>query len=73
MSPSRGPWHRARDVIDTLAVVVAVLTASGRIAQLVEQLTLNQRVQGSSPCAPTIISLIILTFFAGAVARDGKV
>src|SRR5262249_8007126 len=28
--------------------------AGGRIAQLVEQLTLNQRVQGSSPCAPTI-------------------
>ena len=27
----------------------------GRIAQLVEQLTLNQRVQGSSPCAPTTI------------------
>ncbi len=26
---------------------------SGRIAQLVEQLTLNQRVQGSIPCAPT--------------------
>ena len=26
---------------------------TGRIAQLVEQLTLNQRVQGSSPCAPT--------------------
>jgi hypothetical protein len=25
----------------------------GRIAQLVEQLTLNQRAQGSSPCAPT--------------------
>ena len=25
----------------------------GRIAQLVEQLTLNQRVQGLSPCAPT--------------------
>src|SRR5215471_5850847 len=29
------------------------LTWLGRIAQLVEQLTLNQRVQGSSPCAPT--------------------
>ena len=28
----------------------------GRIAQLVEQLTLNQRVQGSSPCAPTTLS-----------------
>src|SRR5437879_894608 len=27
--------------------------ASGRIAQLVEQLTLNQRVPGSSPGAPT--------------------
>ncbi len=26
---------------------------SGRIAQLVEQLTLNQRVVGSSPTAPT--------------------
>ena len=25
----------------------------GRIAQVPEQLTLNQRVQGSSPCAPT--------------------
>jgi hypothetical protein len=30
----------------------------GRIAQLVEQLTLNQRVQGSSPCAPTIVQAI---------------
>jgi hypothetical protein len=28
----------------------------GCIAQLVEQLTLNQRVQGSSPCAPTNFS-----------------
>ena len=28
----------------------------GRIAQLVEQLTLNQRVQGSNPGAPTTIS-----------------
>ena len=30
---------------------------SGRVAQLVEQLTLNQRVHGSSPCAPTIFSI----------------
>jgi hypothetical protein len=28
----------------------------GRIAQLVEQLTLNQRVPGSSPGAPTNLS-----------------
>src|SRR5271169_763159 len=31
----------------------AFRTGSGRIAQLVEQLTLNQRVAGSSPAAPT--------------------
>ena len=35
----------------------------GRIAQLVEQLTLNQRVQGSNPCTPTIdIRLIKFSF-----------
>ena len=31
----------------------SLFSCIGRIAQLVEQLTLNQRVQGSSPCAPT--------------------
>jgi hypothetical protein len=35
---------------------LSVFPAVGRIAQLVEQLTLNQRVQGSSPCAPTKIA-----------------
>ena len=35
----------------------AISSLGGRIAQLAEQLTLNQRVQGSSPCAPTIISM----------------
>ena len=34
-------------------VVLGLAPAGGRIAQLVEQLTLNQRVQGSNPCAPT--------------------
>ena len=34
-------------------------TADGRIAQLVEQLTLNQRVLGSSPSASTIFSQYI--------------
>ena len=32
------------------------------MAQLVEQLTLNQRVQGSSPCAPTIDPLHLFPF-----------
>ena len=32
---------------------VGFAPTAGRIAQLVEQLTLNQRVQGSNPCAPT--------------------
>ncbi len=34
----------------------------GRIAQLVEQLTLNQRVQGSNPCAPTTLRNISTDF-----------
>ncbi len=33
--------------------MLAPPAASGRVAQLVEQLTLNQRVHGSSPCSPT--------------------
>src|SRR5246127_5945752 len=37
---------------------------SGRIAQLVEQLTLNQRVPGSSPGAPTKQSQILSWDFA---------
>jgi hypothetical protein len=36
----------------------------GRIAQLVEQLTLNQRVQGSSPCAPTIDPLMLFSILS---------
>ncbi len=38
----------------SIAKVNRRIEFDGRIAQLVEQLTLNQRVQGSSPCAPTI-------------------
>ena len=30
-----------------------IAVAIGCVAQLVEQLTLNQRVQGSNPCTPT--------------------
>ena len=43
----------------------------GRIAQLAEQLTLNQRVQGSSPCTPTnLFNILVLNcqsllFFLG--------
>src|SRR5690349_6419934 len=36
-----------------MALRAARRAGSGRIAQLVEQLTLNQRVAGSSPAAPT--------------------
>ena len=35
----------------------------GRLAQLVEQLTLNQRVGGSSPPSPTIFSGIFFWHF----------
>src|SRR5215813_7812469 len=39
---------------DNLLAIAAPASSDGRIAQLVEQLTLNQRVPGSSPGAPTI-------------------
>jgi hypothetical protein len=39
--------------------VTRVSFSWGRLAQLVEQLTLNQRVTGSSPVAPTTFSLRI--------------
>jgi hypothetical protein len=43
-------WHLLPGVLDnSLSAFIGV----GRIAQLVEQLTLNQRVPGSSPGAPT--------------------
>ena len=44
LGPASGPFAVLQSHEDDRA---------GRIAQLVEQLTLNQRVQGSSPCAPT--------------------
>ena len=42
-----------------------------RIAQLVEQLTLNQRVRGSSPRAPTIA--LILTLLDQPLGEPQKV
>ena len=46
-------------------------TGSGRIAQLVEQLTLNQRVPGSSPGAPTkLFERLALIGIAGRLARS---
>jgi hypothetical protein len=41
----------------------------GRLAQLVEQLTLNQRVVGSSPTAPTIEKVRKTKGFGGAVGK----
>jgi hypothetical protein len=50
----------------------------GRIAQLVEQLTLNQRVQGSSPCAPTrqnkdLAKIIIYIVLLGKQPVSGSI
>ena len=39
--------------MSTKALRFCYLTKGGRLAQLVEQLTLNQRVAGSNPAAPT--------------------
>ena len=48
-------------------------TGSGRIAQLVEQLTLNQRVPGSSPGAPTKQKAILSNSFERRRPRTKRV
>ena len=50
---SRGLDKTALGAMKRAVVMPGFTPAGGRIAQLVEQLTLNQRVQGSNPCAPT--------------------
>ena len=44
----------------------------GRIAQLVEQLTLNQRVLGSSPSASTIFSMTYQVMSASVISSGSK-
>ena len=48
-------------------------TSSGRIAQLVEQLTLNQRVPGSSPGAPNIAKGFFVNCLRGKLPRTARV
>jgi hypothetical protein len=52
-SPAEGLDKTAPGAMKPDLVALGLAPAGGRIAQLVEQLTLNQRVQGSNPCAPT--------------------
>jgi hypothetical protein len=49
-NPAQPPYRRLRWLEQTQPIR---LDQGGRIAQLVEQLTLNQRVVGSNPTAPT--------------------
>jgi hypothetical protein len=58
LRPFPGQWELA--LLQDAALAGDRGGISGRIAQLVEQLTLNQRVPGSSPGAPTID---VATFF----------
>src|SRR5262245_55280272 len=51
LRPFPGQWEPA--LLQDAALAAGGGRHSGRIAQLVEQLTLNQRVPGSSPGAPT--------------------
>ena len=58
-APHRGTPGTSQGVAamtKTAGTTMQADTANGCIAQLVEQLTLNQRVQGSSPCTPTKFS-----------------
>ena len=43
----------------------------GPLAQLVEQLTLNQRATGSSPVRPTIRFIVVGLGGSGRTAREG--
>jgi hypothetical protein len=56
--PPRRPRVGAIDNAPELCYI-ARLRARGPLAQLVEQLTLNQRVKGSSPLRPTIAGMYI--------------
>src|SRR5215217_3736466 len=51
-------WDWALDRQKPLCYIGATLEAqaTGRVAQLVEQMTLNHRVHGSNPCSPTKVS-----------------
>jgi hypothetical protein len=51
LRPFPGQWELA--LLQDAALAAGGGRHSGRIAQMVEQLTLNQRVAGSSPAAPT--------------------
>ena len=52
---SQGAGHRGGPLLNPArSRCLTACDFDGRIAQLVEQLTLNQRVLGSSPSAPTI-------------------
>src|SRR3954469_2625446 len=55
ITPPRGEFEGCAAPPDRLLSRLFVVSSRvfGRIAQLVEQLTLNQRVPGSSPGAPT--------------------
>ena len=49
------------------------ITQCGPLAQLVEQLTLNQWVEGSNPLGPTIFFLLLITqHIFSAFQNEGK-
>lgn len=61
------------------AIMILYNSLSGLLAQLVEQLTLNQRVEGSSPSRPTtslplhwcvgVFGVIVMFFGNGSTTR----
>src|ERR1700744_4635214 len=68
-----GPAGFATSPPSSAATLRALIFSDGRIAQLVEQLTLNQRVPGSSPGAPTIGTPIFDSGFFMSGSRTKRV
>jgi hypothetical protein len=50
--------HRQIALLNDAVPYGDIRIGSGRIAQLVEQMTLNHRVPGSSPGAPTTLKVL---------------
>ena len=67
--PAEGLDKTAPGAMKPALVALGLAPAGGRIAQLVEQLTLNQRVQGSNPCAPTKWVLGVVSFVRQRIAQ----
>ena len=63
-------YHLAKVVVEG-SIPFSRSIFCGGVAQLVEQLTLNQWVHGSNPCTPTILEGVLFSFERNAFFVSG--